>query len=402
MKENSAQSPDLQHRFVSQPSDKYSTESQMAEAHMLANIVQAPNLKHLFVSQPVDENSIKPQMADPQLETNDTRALNLNPTNMNHLLDKYAVAPQVVESQLQASGAQAPNSKHSLVNHLLDRLTPKSQIAEAQATTNGNQTQFLHDGSTIPGPDKHPLIRSSPDTRSPNGQNDAPPLNSHFEHNKRVALNFTGNEDSQLVKPRNHADWNHLPPVRSTAASEERAPLPTNSPEKGTTNTDTDNFTITSTATETEFPRLNTDVAQISSPSATNAMSAGTVRSAGTQMVEALIRQAGHQVEVALNPEELGRVRIALTTLDSGINIAITAERPETLDLMRRYIEQLEAEFRQLGYENIGFEFSDGDAHSSKQSGSASQRASGQMTDDIDPTPPLPKPAQVNGVDIRL
>jgi len=49
--------------------------------------------------------------------------------------------------------------------------------------------------------------------------------------------------------------------------------------------------------------------------------------------------------------------------VDTGISVLITAERPETLDLMRRHIDQLAEEFRSLGYEDIGFEFTGRDAH---------------------------------------
>jgi len=49
--------------------------------------------------------------------------------------------------------------------------------------------------------------------------------------------------------------------------------------------------------------------------------------------------------------------------VDTGISVLITAERPETLDLMRRHIDQLAEEFRNLGYEDIGFEFTGSDAH---------------------------------------
>ena len=154
---------------------------------------------------------------------------------------------------------------------------------------------------------------------------------------------------------------------------------------------------------ESDLAHVNLNVGSNSAAyTASEAARAGTVRYAGTQMVDAIIRQPGQPVEVALNPEELGRVRIALTNLDTGLSVAIMAERPETLELMRRHIEQLESEFRQLGYENIGFEFSGGDAQTSGQSESNSQLTSDQTTDIVEPTNPSTMPAQTTGVDIRL
>ncbi|MFV0512260.1 MAG: flagellar hook-length control protein FliK [Jhaorihella sp.] len=79
------------------------------------------------------------------------------------------------------------------------------------------------------------------------------------------------------------------------------------------------------------------------------------------EMAEALVRQADGRVEIALAPEELGRVRMALVTSEAGVSVSIGAERPETLALMRRHIEQLASDLRQLGYADVGFSFSGGD-----------------------------------------
>jgi flagellar hook-length control protein FliK len=84
-------------------------------------------------------------------------------------------------------------------------------------------------------------------------------------------------------------------------------------------------------------------------------------RLVASQLADALITQQGNRVEISLTPAELGRVRMALSTTDAGVLVSISAERPETLDLMRRHIDQLADEFRKLGYAGIDFEFSGGD-----------------------------------------
>lgn len=78
------------------------------------------------------------------------------------------------------------------------------------------------------------------------------------------------------------------------------------------------------------------------------------------QMVETLARHPDRPMEIQMAPEELGRVRMALSTTETGATLVITAERPETLDLMRRHIDQLAQDFRRMGYEDIGFEFRNG------------------------------------------
>lgn len=78
-----------------------------------------------------------------------------------------------------------------------------------------------------------------------------------------------------------------------------------------------------------------------------------------SQIAMATVQSKAGTTEIALNPQELGRVRITLTTTDAGVSVAILAERPETVDLMRRNIDILAREFRELGHENLSFSFDD-------------------------------------------
>jgi flagellar hook-length control protein FliK len=76
------------------------------------------------------------------------------------------------------------------------------------------------------------------------------------------------------------------------------------------------------------------------------------------QLVQAAPTDGGQTVEIALDPVELGKVRLTLQTSETGINVQILADRPETIDLLRRNMHLLEAEFDSIGYQDIGFEFS--------------------------------------------
>jgi hypothetical protein len=55
------------------------------------------------------------------------------------------------------------------------------------------------------------------------------------------------------------------------------------------------------------------------------------------------------QIELRLDPAELGAVSIVLQGSDDALVVRITAERPDTLDLMRRNSDQLLAELRAAG-----------------------------------------------------
>ncbi|MEN8919864.1 MAG: flagellar hook-length control protein FliK [Octadecabacter sp.] len=103
-----------------------------------------------------------------------------------------------------------------------------------------------------------------------------------------------------------------------------------------------------------------------SQPTHTNAANAQTPVSQTTQhhapqiasQIGAAISQSSNTTtEILLNPEELGRVRISLTNGDAGMTVNILAERSETVDLMRRNIELLARELRDMGYDNPSFTF---------------------------------------------
>ena len=81
-------------------------------------------------------------------------------------------------------------------------------------------------------------------------------------------------------------------------------------------------------------------------------------RHVATQLAEAAVKVSGRPIDLALNPSELGRVRITLTPGDGGLVVSVSAERSETLDLMRRHIDVLDQEFRDLGYGGTNFTFS--------------------------------------------
>ncbi|MCF6316045.1 MAG: flagellar hook-length control protein FliK [Marinosulfonomonas sp.] len=76
------------------------------------------------------------------------------------------------------------------------------------------------------------------------------------------------------------------------------------------------------------------------------------------QLVEIARQMPDRPVELTLNPDELGRVRLTFTMSDGGIHVAVLAERGETMDLLRRHIETLAQEFRNMGYKDVNFDFS--------------------------------------------
>jgi hypothetical protein len=62
-------------------------------------------------------------------------------------------------------------------------------------------------------------------------------------------------------------------------------------------------------------------------------------------------------INLTLSPEELGSVRLSLRHTNDGLSVAVFAERPETLDLLRRNIDLLARDFLDIGYESAEFTF---------------------------------------------
>lgn len=89
----------------------------------------------------------------------------------------------------------------------------------------------------------------------------------------------------------------------------------------------------------------------------TSAARAETARAVASQMATVVSTRAQPGViEVALNPEELGRVSIVLNGREDGLHMTISAERPETLEMMRRHISVLESEFQNFGLGDLSLD----------------------------------------------
>ncbi len=76
--------------------------------------------------------------------------------------------------------------------------------------------------------------------------------------------------------------------------------------------------------------------------------------------------QVATRVEVILDPAELGKVRMLISPGDNPA-VTILAERPETFDLLRRNIDLLSKELRDVGISGADISFSDGEEGWSSQ-----------------------------------
>ena len=73
----------------------------------------------------------------------------------------------------------------------------------------------------------------------------------------------------------------------------------------------------------------------------------------GAQIRRALVRSDGQVTELELSPRELGMLRIRVTTTDMGAQLQLSADRPETFDLLRRHLDQLERQLHGMGFSGM-------------------------------------------------
>jgi hypothetical protein len=112
-------------------------------------------------------------------------------------------------------------------------------------------------------------------------------------------------------------------------------------------------------------------------------------------------------VELLLNPTELGRVKISMVSIDGVMNVSVVADRPETLDLMRRHIDVLAQEFLDIGYGQADFAFGQ---NSPENGGNSDQHAPdgsphrAGLPEEITPAPEAITATRIitDRVDIRL
>ncbi len=137
----------------------------------------------------------------------------------------------------------------------------------------------------------------------------------------------------------------------------------------------------------------------------TAAARAETTRAIASQMANAInVRSHAGTIEVALNPEELGRVSIVLNGRDDGLYMTITAERPETLDMMRRHLSVLETEFQNFGLGGLSIDLgTSADAQSDEPDSNEDTQFLAPQSEHPPEAGPTPSRASPDGrIDIRL
>lgn len=135
-------------------------------------------------------------------------------------------------------------------------------------------------------------------------------------------------------------------------------------------------------------------------------------RNAVLQIAEVIRTTGERAMELRLQPEELGRVSMTMTQDGAGLSVALAADRPETMDLIRRHIDLLAEDLRRLGYATVSFSFDGGSDQRSHRDPDASDVADNRLneTDAVAHAdaprdgllPDSPATTSAAGMDIRL
>jgi flagellar hook-length control protein FliK len=132
----------------------------------------------------------------------------------------------------------------------------------------------------------------------------------------------------------------------------------------------------------------------------------------GAQIADVARQGQPGQIELRLNPEELGRLKMTFEGNETSMIVTITAERPETSELMRRHIEQLAREMAANGFENVQFKFAqersadgqttDGNTHHGPNSSQDPAPSSDTSPTSSKTTAHGPSPIIGAGLDLRI
>lgn len=124
------------------------------------------------------------------------------------------------------------------------------------------------------------------------------------------------------------------------------------------------------------------------------------------QLGEKLSDNAEGVVEIALSPEELGKVRLVIGSGDKPA-VTVFADRPETYELLRRNADALDKELRSAGIFGADISFSGGsDARDGRNAPGGDRRGAGQREGSANFTeqmmPARPRPIADRRIDIRI
>lgn len=123
-------------------------------------------------------------------------------------------------------------------------------------------------------------------------------------------------------------------------------------------------------------------------------------------IVMSAARQNGAaDITVTLSPDELGTLHMRVSMEGDSLRITLLADRPETLDLLRRHGDQLLADLRNLGFGGATLGFGSSGGGTATQRFAEHREPSDALPGTMPPQQTSPAPSRMHragGIDIRL
>lgn len=281
--------------------------------------------------------------------------------------DATAAAPPAIASlHSPASGQEHPLSK-----------APAPAVATQQTAAPADALSLVNWGAAEASAaldrngSKHPADIAQPDTRAPNEfAPKRPPIRPSIE----------GADLPAAAQP-------------SSLITQEQVALPGDPPSSAIPDLDTSGARL---ALATPASPL-TQTAPTAGPQAAPQPQAQAVLS----QLQAQLPKTGEAIEITLSPKELGTVKLIAQPGETGLTLAILAERPETQDLMRKHLDLLQSELRKAGFSTLDF----GTERNGSGSDGMADKAADRTSNEAQSPPLLPEDgltASDTGVDRRL
>lgn len=151
------------------------------------------------------------------------------------------------------------------------------------------------------------------------------------------------------------------PPVLTAAAAPialaQAATLLGTRPPRPALSTDSGSIESADAAQDMAAPANPTPLRGIGETNAITPLRATAPATLPAQILQHAAEAQMRQVEVMLAPEELGRLKFQIRHHGEAVSVFLSAERADTLDMLRRNGEDLLREFRQAGFSGASLEF---------------------------------------------
>lgn len=134
-------------------------------------------------------------------------------------------------------------------------------------------------------------------------------------------------------------------------------------------------------------------------------------RGLGADYATAILRKATSRIaqdntqylELVLQPKDLGKLKFFVTMNESGMTVHVDADRPTTLDALRRHAESFALDLSGDGFENVAFSFGTGEQQDKMRSEQSADLVVLEVVpEELAGQPEMPQGTPLGRLDMRI